>query len=73
MSSLNFPEKKKKKKKENKKDQNVICSSCDINPQYVEQEDQDGPVSLTRVPDKFQVNGLFGSGEVQYRLSRWQL
>ena len=37
-----------------------------------EREGQDGPVSLTWLPDKFQVNWPFGSKEVQYRFSRWR-
>ena len=37
-----------------------------------DKQGQDGPVSLTWLPDKFWVNWHFGSREeVQYRFSRW--
>ena len=37
---------------------------------YFKQEGQDGPVSLSWLPDKFRVNWPFDSREVQYRFSR---
>ena len=42
--------------------------------QYLGQEGQDGPVSLTRVPEKFQINWPFGSGEeIKNIFSKWRL
>ena len=74
----------KKRKKEKKKTTTKNNSNqCPFNQTVItvvdrihyrqQQEGQDGSVLLTWVPDKFQVNWPFSSGEVQNRFSRWWL
>ena len=52
---------------------NVLAIKLRTQSALEEQQGQDGPVKLTWLPDKFQVNWPFGSREeVQYRFSRWR-